>query len=248
LVPSTEAQRPRAGRRLPPWVLLLALGLAVAAAWVVLGGDPRQLAAWAEQRGRAGMAIFVVAYASAVVAFVPASVLTLAAGAVYGTAVGVPLVLAGATLGAAAAFLVSRYVARGWVERRLAGVPRFAAIDEAVGSGGFTLVFLLRLSPVVPFTLLNYALGATRVRFRDYVLASVGMLPGSLLYVYSGALAREVASLPAGTGTAPDTARWALLGLGLAATAAATVLVTRAARRALEARIPGAPAPAPRSR
>jgi uncharacterized membrane protein YdjX (TVP38/TMEM64 family) len=228
-------------RRLAQVAAVAGLALALGIAWVAAGGDPTAVIAWAERRGGWGMAVFVAAYALAVVAFVPASVLTLAAGAVYGVTAGVPLVFAGAVLGACAAFLVSRYVAGSWVEQRLASVPRFAAIADAVSANGFMLVFLLRLSPVVPFTLLNYALGITRVRFRAYALASVGMLPGTVLYVYSGSVAREVANVARADGAAPDTARWLVLGVGLVATAAATVLVTRAARRALENRIADAP-------
>src|SRR5439155_1410723 len=100
-----------------------------------------------------------------------------------------------ATLGASAAFLVGRYLARAAVERRIAANPRFAAIDRAVGAEGRKIVFLLRLSPVFPFNLLNYALGLTRVRFADFFLASVGMLPGTVLYVYSGKLIGDVTGL-----------------------------------------------------
>lgn len=157
-----------------------------------LGGSLPRFAAWIDSLGAGGPIAFVVGYAAAVVAFVPASLLTLAAGAIFGLARGVGYVFVAATLGAAAAFLVARYVARGAVERRLVGTPRFAAIDRAVGAEGRKIVFPLRLSPAFPFTLLNYALGLTRVRFADYVLA-----------------------------------------LGLVATIAVTVLVTRTARRAL---------------
>lgn len=222
--------------------------VAVVAAWLSFGGDPRPAIEWAERHGRWGMAAFVITYAVAVVALVPGSLLTLAAGALYGLTAGVPLVFAGAVLGACGAFLVSRYLARDWVERKLVRFPRFAAIDAAVATSGFTLVFLLRLSPVVPFTLLNYALGATRVRFRDYALASVGMLPATVLYVYSGSLAREVAAAAGASDTAPDGLRWVVLSVGLAATAAATVLITRAARRALEMKLPDARTPTARAR
>jgi uncharacterized membrane protein YdjX (TVP38/TMEM64 family) len=227
---------PSASDRWLRFVVLAALAIAAGLTWYAVGGDPGTIVRNVERLGAWGMAVFVAAYAVAVVALVPASVLTLAAGALFGVAVGVPLVFGAATLGACGAFLVSRYVAGRWVERRLTDLPRFAAIADAVAANGFSLVFLLRLSPVVPFTLLNYALGITRVRFRDYALASVGMLPGTVLYVYSGSVAREVASV-AGGEAAPDVLRWVVLGLGLAATAVATVLITKAARRSLEARI-----------
>ena len=198
------------------------------------GGAVPAFAAWVQRQGAWGAAVFVAAYVAATVAFVPGSLLTLAAGAIFGLARGTVYVLVAATLGAGLAFLVARYAARPWVERRIAANPRFAAIDRAVGTQGRWIVFLLRLSPVFPFNLLNYALGLTRVRFADYLLASVGMLPGTLLYVYYGKLIGEVAALAGG---APAAAKgpgyYAVLALGLAATLAVTAIVTRIARRAL---------------
>src|SRR5262249_36543250 len=148
--------------------------------------------------GAWGPIVFIVGYAVATVAFVPGSVLTLAAGAIFGLAPGVVYVFIAAVLGSTAAFLVSRYVARQVIERRLKDNPRFAAIDRAVGAQGRKIVFLLRLSPVFPFNLLNYALGLTQVRFADYLIASIGMLPGTLLFVYYGKLAGDVAALAGG--------------------------------------------------
>jgi uncharacterized membrane protein YdjX (TVP38/TMEM64 family) len=210
-------------------VALLALGLAGRAA----GAHFAAFASWVHGQGALGAAIFVLAYAAAVVAFVPASILTLAAGAIFGLGWGTLYVLVAATLGSALGFLVSRYVARGLVETRLAGDPRLALIDRAIGAEGRKIVLLLRLSPVFPFSLLNYALGLTRVRFADYLLASVGMLPGTLLYVYSGKLAGDVASLAGGAPVAKGAGYYALWGVGLLATLAVTVYVTRLSRRAL---------------
>ncbi len=198
-----------------------------------LGAYVPRFADWVDGLGVWGPLVFIAGYALAVVAFAPGSVLTLAAGAIFGIAEGTIYVFIAATLGAAAAFLVSRYVARGAVERRLAGNRRFAAIDRAVGAQGRKIVFLLRLSPVFPFNLLNYALGLTQVRFLDYVIASAGMLPGTLLYVYYGKLAGDVAALAGGAHVEKGAAYYAILGVGLAATIAVTVVVTRTARRAL---------------
>jgi uncharacterized membrane protein YdjX (TVP38/TMEM64 family) len=164
---------------------------------------------------------------------VPGSLLTLAAGAIFGLAAGVLYVFIAATIGSAAAFVVARYLARNAIERRLASNAKFAAIDRAVGAQGRKIVFLLRLSPVFPFNLLNYGLGLTRVRFADYVLASVGMLPGTVLYVYYGKLAGDVAALAGGTASEKGAGYYAVLILGLAATIAVTTVVTRTARRAL---------------
>jgi uncharacterized membrane protein YdjX (TVP38/TMEM64 family) len=113
------------------------------------------------------------------------------------------------------------------------GKLKFAAIDRAVSEEGLKIVFLLRLTPAVPFNLLNYALGLTRVRFVDYLIASVGMIPGTLLYVYSGKLAGDVTAIASEPALAKGWGYYSLLALGLAATLALTIVVTRIARRAL---------------
>lgn len=223
-------------RRLPLFRVFLAL-LVVAA--LVAGGRRAvelvpSFTGWVEGLGAWGAVAFVAGYALAAVAFVPGSLLTLAAGAIFGLTKGTALVFVAATLGASAAFLVSRYLARGLVERRLAGNARFAAIDRAIGGQGRKIVLLLRLSPVFPFNLLNYALGLTRVRFVDYLIASVGMLPGTLLYVYYGKVAGDVARLAGGTPVRRGAGYYAVLGVGLLATILATAVVTRTARRALQ--------------
>src|SRR5688572_28264538 len=169
-------------------VVKILAGVVVLAALFVVGrkagGRVEEFAAWVDSLGTLGPLVFVGGYAVAVVAFVPAVLLTLAAGAIFGIKAGVVYVFCAATLGASMAFLLSRYVARGAVERRIAGNASFAAIDQAIATQGRWIVFLLRLSPAFSFGLLNYALGLTRVRFMDFVIASVGMIPGTFLYVY----------------------------------------------------------------
>ena len=197
-----------------------------------LGGYLPAFAQWIDGLGVWGPVLFMLGYAAATVAFVPGSVLTLGAGAIFGLASGLVYVFAAATLGSALAFLVARYIAREAIERRLEGNDRFSAIDRAVGREGFKIVVLLRLSPVFPFNLLNYALGLTGVRFRDYLLASVGMLPGTLLYVYYGKVAGDVARL-AGGAQVQGMAYYGVLAVGLAATILVTAVVTKTARRAL---------------
>jgi uncharacterized membrane protein YdjX (TVP38/TMEM64 family) len=233
----TAGGEPRAAARRGPLVARIALVAAAVAALFLLGrlagGYVPRFAAWVESLGAWGPVVFVLGYAAAVVAFAPGSLLTLAAGAIFGLARGVAYVFVAAVLGSSAAFLVARYLARGAVERRLAGNPRFAAIDRAIGAQGRRIVFLLRLSPVFPFNLLNYALGLTRVRFADYFVASAGMLPGTFLYVYYGKLAGDVAALAGGAPVPRDAGYWAVLALGLVATVAVTAVVTRIARRAL---------------
>jgi uncharacterized membrane protein YdjX (TVP38/TMEM64 family) len=216
----------------------LGLLVIVIAGLVVLGRQAGryipQFARWVDGLGVWGPLVFIAGYALATVAFVPGSLLTLAAGAIFGLARGVVYVFIAAVLGSSAAFLVARYVARQNIERRLAQNPRFAAIDRAVGAQGRKIVFLLRLSPVFPFNALNYGLGLTRVRFIDYVAASVGMLPGTLLYVYYGKLAGDVAALAGGSVPEKGPGYYAVLLLGLVATIAVTALVTRTARRVLQ--------------
>jgi uncharacterized membrane protein YdjX (TVP38/TMEM64 family) len=219
-----------------PWLKLLLVVVAVAAlvllgrqlGGVVAAGVKRvaELGAWAP-------VVFVLGYAVATVAFVPGLVLTVAGGALFGLLRGTLYVFAAAVLGSSAAFLIARYLARGAVERKLAKNPRFAAIDRAVGREGRKIVFLLRLSPVFPFNLLNYALGLTRVRFVDYLVASLGMLPGTILYVYGGKLVGDVAAVAAGAKPPLGASAWVLLGFGLLATAVVTAVITRAAKKAL---------------
>jgi uncharacterized membrane protein YdjX (TVP38/TMEM64 family) len=215
----------------------ISLGVVAAGALVVFGREagsyvPR-FAEWVDSAGLWGPVMFIGGYALAVVAFVPGSILTLAAGAIFGLLKGTIYVLFAATVGASLAFLVSRYFARGWVERRLESNPRFRAIDRAVGEQGRRIVILLRLSPVFPFNLLNYALGLTRVRFADFLTASIAMLPGTLLFVYYGKLAGDVAAVAGGAAVEKDAGYWAVLLLGLVATLLVTTIVTRIARRAL---------------
>ena len=198
------------------------------------GAAVPEFAAWVDSLGIWGPVVFILGYALATVAFVPGLLLTLAAGAIFGVLWGSVYVFVGAVTGSSAAFLIARYVARGAVERRLAGNEKFAAVDRAVGAQGRKIVFLLRLSPVFPYNLLNYALGLTRVRFADYVAASIGMIPGTLLYVYSGKIAGDLAAVAGGAGPARGTGYYAVLTVGLAATVAVTLVITRLARRALK--------------
>ncbi len=183
-----------------------------------------------------GLILFAMLYVTATVLFLPGSILTLGAGAVFGLARGFVIVSTSATLGATAAFLVGRYLARDWIAKKIEGNPKFTVIDGAVAREGWKIVALLRLSPVVPFNVLNYAFGVTRVSLRDYVLASwIGMMPGTLMYVYLGSIAGDLAS--AGVGRAQRSpAEWALYAVGLVATIVVTVFVTRLARRALDKR------------
>ena len=188
---------------------------------------------WVNGLGALGPAAFILGYVAATVAFIPGSVLTLAAGAIFGIGPGVVYVMTGATLGASAAFLLARYVARAAVEQRIAGNVKFAAVDRAVGREGFKIVLLLRLSPVFPFNLLNYGLGLTQVKLRDYVVASIGMLPGSFLYTYTGFLVGDVIRLAGDVGPERGPMYYVVVGIGLVAAIGVTALITRTAQRAI---------------
>lgn len=232
-----DSDQPRA--RSIRWGRLL-VGIALVAAIVVAAraGADRipELLRRVDALGPWAAVAYVGIYAVAAVAWIPGSILTLAAGAIFGLLEGTVFTLIGATLGAALAFLVSRYIARSAVERKLGNSPKLRAVDEAVAREGAKVVFLIRLSPVFPFNALNYALGLTKVRFRDYVPASaLGMIPGTFMYVYAGHAAGQIAAGTAGAGP-EGVGRWVMLGVGLLATVAVTVVVTRAARRALETR------------
>jgi uncharacterized membrane protein YdjX (TVP38/TMEM64 family) len=230
--PARPAPRVRLALALLALAAVVALGRALDAPLLLRQAldAVRGLGAW-------GDVAFVLLYVAATVLFLPGSVLTLGAGAVFGVARGSVLVSIAATLGATAAFLVGRYLARDHVARRIAGRAGFRAVDEAVAREGWKIVGLTRLSPVFPFNLLNYAFGVTRVSLRDYVLASwVGMMPGTVMYVYLGALAGDLATLGGG-GRGRTPGEWALYAVGLLATVAVTLHVTRLARAALQKRI-----------
>jgi len=189
--------------------------------------------------GPLGPVVIGAAYIPATVLFIPGSLITLGAGFVCGVLWGTVAVSVGSTIGAAAAFWVGRYLARGFVAERIGRYPRFAAIERAIAGHGFKIVLLTRLSPIFPFTFLNYAFGVTRVRFRDYLVASwLGMLPGTVMYVYLGSLAKSLTALAAGR-VERGALGWVLFGVGLAATVVVVVVVTRVARRALAEVTPG---------
>lgn len=187
--------------------------------------------------GALGGFLFAAVYIFATVFFVPGSLLTLGAGAFFGVVKGSLIVSAGSTLGAAVAFLIGRTFARDWVSNKMGHNPRFQAMDQAVGKEGGKIIFLVRLSPVFPFNLVNYAFGLTKVSFKDYVLASwVGMIPGTVMYVYLGSVAGDLAALSNGHRT-KTTLEWALYGVGFLATILVTVFVTNIAKKALAEKI-----------
>ena len=218
------------------WLRIAGIALAAILVFVLLGralgGYVHDFAHWVRGLGLWAPAVFVVGYALLTMALVSGAALTAASGLIFGLGEGVLYSFVAALVGSTGAFLIARHGARGWVERRVSGDRRFERIDRAVGREGLKITFLLRLSPVFPFVLLNYALGLTRVGLRDYLLAAFGMLPGTLLYVYLGKAAGDLTAALSGE-VERGVEYYAFLGLGLAATVVVTTVVTRIARRAL---------------
>lgn len=213
-------------------VALLA-AVAVAVRMLPLADWTRELEAWRERLGPAAGLAFGVLYVVAALLLVPGGAITLAAGFLFGVVRGTIIVSIASTTAAALAFLLARTVARQWVEERARRDRRFAAVDRAIGKHGWKFVALLRLSPVVPFSLSNYLYGLTAVRFWPYVAASwAAMLPATVLYVSLGAAGQAGLSASSG-GRARTSAEYAYLGAGIAATLAVTVVLTRIARRSL---------------
>ncbi len=192
---------------------------------------------WIRDLGWVGAIIFIGIYIIATIAFLPGSILTLGAGVIFGVVQGSILVFFGATIGATGAFLVGRYLARGWVSEKIAGNEKFKAIDAAVGEEGLKIVTLLRLSPVFPFNLLNYGMGVTSVSLKDYFIGSVGMIPGTIMYVYIGSLAGSLATIGSSSQPTDETVQWIIRIVGFIATVAVTVYVTKIAQKALNDRV-----------
>ena len=195
--------------------------------------NPLDFAAWVHSLGPWAPLAFIAGYTVVTIAIMPAFLLTLAAGALWGFWFGLLLAMAGAVSGATCSFLAARSILRGFVQRYVNRHPRLVAIDRAVEHEGARLVFLLRLSPAVPFVLLNYVLGVSRITLRDHFIGMCGMVPTAAMYVYAGKVAGDLTALATGARAPEGAAYYLLLTLGLVATVAATVLVTRAAKRAL---------------
>ena len=190
---------------------------------------------WVRPMGAAGIFIFIAVYAMATVLLAPGAILTIGAGFAFGLWKGFLAVSGGATLGAALAFLVARFIARDKVQAIAQRNEKFRRIDKAIGAQDAKLIFLLRLSPIIPFNLSNYFYGLTAVRFWPYVFASwIGMMPGTFLYVYIGTASKAVVSTAAGGEPVKHGWEyWTFTGLGLSATIIVTIWVTKIARDAL---------------
>jgi uncharacterized membrane protein YdjX (TVP38/TMEM64 family) len=221
----TEAKR-------KPWVWLAVAGLLVAAslAWFLLPVDLwiRTFIQWIESLGVWGVVAFGLVYILGTLLLAPAVPMSIAAGLAFG-AWGIPIVLVAATMGAALAFLVARYWAHAKVRGLLEKRPRLKAVANAVREEGWKVVLLLRLSPLVPFELQNYFFGITDIPFRHYVLATfVGIIPGTIVYVYLGIIVRM------GGGGSGGPLTWVFFGAGLLATIAVALLITRKVKAKLD--------------
>ncbi|MBG1265794.1 TVP38/TMEM64 family protein [Nostoc sp. WHI] len=191
---------------------------------------------WVHSLGTLGPIAYITIYNLATLLFIPGSLLTLKGGCLFGVFWGSIYVLIAATIGATLSFLVGRYLSRDWVSRQMDKHPKFKAIDLAVAKEGWKIVLLTRLSPVFPFNLLNYAFGVTQVSLKDYILGSFAIIPGTVMYVYIGSLASNLAMInTSNQPTTPETQiwQWVMRVVGLIATILVTVYITKVAQKAL---------------
>lgn len=178
--------------------------------------------------------LFVLIYVAAAVTLAPAFFLTVAGGALFGVWQGSLLVFVGASLGSSAVYALASPLARTRWMRRVTRDQRVAAVRNAVAGGGVRIMLLLRLSPLVPYSILNYALALSGVRYADFVVALLGMIPAIILYTYYGKVVGDVAALAAGVSPPRGVEDHLLLGVGLVTVAVSTTMITRAARREME--------------
>lgn len=208
--------------------------IAAAIAWLPVASCLTWLLEMVRGLGPWGPVLLALAYVPATVLFVSGAPMTLGAGFLFGVAKGTLTVSLGSIVGASTAFWIGRRLARDWVESKLAHHRHWRALDEAVSRQAVKTVLLVRLSPVFPFVMTNYAFSLTNIRFRDFFWASwIGMLPGTLLYAYLGSTAKDLTDIVRGTDQG-GLAQHIALGLGLVATVVVTMLISRAARSALQ--------------
>jgi uncharacterized membrane protein YdjX (TVP38/TMEM64 family) len=215
----------------------LVAGLLVAARYFQLQQLLSTALIWVKTLGYLAPIAFIGIYNLATVLLIPGSILTIGGGAIFGVLWGSIYVLIAATLGATIAFLIGRYLSRKWVIRQLEKYPKFKTIESAVSKEGLKIVFLTRLSPLFPFNLLNYAFGITGVSIGDYILGSIGMIPGTVLYVYIGSLIGDITLINTGSPPTNPILQWTIRSIGLVATIGVTIYITRIAKQALEVQI-----------
>lgn len=225
----------------PKWSAALRIGLAIALVAAIVASliylpTPQYakfLFEWMQGQGALGLLVLIVLYAGVCLLFLPGSVLSLAAGFMFGMLWGTIAASLGATLGAIAAFLIARMMVRGWIEHRLMSHPKFRAIDRAIGEQGFKIVFLIRLSSLLPYDLSSYLFGLTNVPLGRYVLGTwLGRLPEILAWAYVGSITKNMTDLAAGN-VEMGWEKELLLGLGLAAMVTVAVVIGHIARKAI---------------
>lgn len=214
--------------------LLLATAIGAAVVFIPVRTYLTEFLEWMAGLGYWAPLAMIGAYVVASLLFLPIPLLSIGSGFLFGIVLGTATVSLGTALGATTAFVVSRKVGRAAVRRMMAAYPKFKAIECAVGREGFKIVMLTRLSPAMPYNVLNFAFGLSPIALGPYILASwIGMLPLTLVYVYLGSTLADLSELSAGTAQDGLT-HHVLLAVGLAITIGVAALVMRIARRALE--------------
>ncbi len=228
-----ETAEPEVGRSFP--IAKVAIGLTLLVAAIVLIKmlpTDEWLAAvqnYVQGLGVTGWVVYALVYAVCCVFFVPATILTLGAGVIFGIGKGGVIVVFGATLGATLSFLLARTVLRERVETMTSGNAKFRALDKAIEREGAKIVFLIRLAPIFPFTYINYAFGLTGVRTLPYTLATFfGIMPGTFAFVYLGFSGAQAAA------GAADQTRLIINVVGAVLAVVATVFVARVATKAIK--------------
>ncbi len=223
------------------WKLLVFAGLIAALIIVTRGFNPSEIlersCGWIENFGGFAPLVFIVVYNLGTLLFLPGSLLTLKGGILFGLFWGSLYVIIAAILGATIAFLLGRYFFRDRVSRIIQAHPKFRLINAAIADNGWQIVLLTRLSPIFPFNLTNYAFGLTQISLRDYVLGSLGILPGTIMYTYLGTLVGELsmAENPEHfTDPNMKALHWGIRIMGLAATIGITIYLAQVSRNALE--------------
>ena len=236
---SHEKQPRNGGARSRSWRKPATIALVIVVAWTASRFIPifdwwPHLMAWIDSLGSLGPVAFILLHVVGTILFVPAIVFGMGAAFIYGFWQGFVITLISTTISAMAAFFIARYMARGWVARRIAARPKYAAIDNAVGRQGWKIVLLTRLSPGFPFTLLNYALGVTQVSATAFLTATaVGMAPRTLVHVYAGVFGSSLATFGV-DGVGPDAVRILTVTVGIIVTILATVYISRLVQKTVE--------------
>ncbi|NEP83340.1 MAG: TVP38/TMEM64 family protein [Okeania sp. SIO3B3] len=218
-------------------LFIVVISLIIAAKYFHLPELLKNILIWIETLGIWSPIAFIIIYNLATLLLIPGLVLTIGGGVIFGVIWGAIYVFFASTLGATIAFIIGRYISRDWVCKQLHQHPKFQVVDRAVVKEGFKIVFLTRLCPLFPFNLLNYAFGVMQVSLKDYIFGSLGMIPGTIMYVYIGSIVGDITLI--GTSQQPTNStveliKWIINIVGLIATVAITIYLTRLAKKALE--------------